>query len=205
MSIAEDESFTCNFCDNTFDSKQNLMHHKKEEHTRKVNSCWHFSAGFCPFGKDKCWFAHITDNDIPLSNEYACKLCDKVCRSQADLLHHRRKKHENQVPSCDKFKNGRCIYGKENCWFVHNGQENIMEENNLEENKNVLQRIFKMMEKMTERIVMIETKKDKDENKNDEKDKDENEKEEKEKDEKKKDEKEKDKREKDKKKKMKTK
>ena len=80
------------------------MNHKKEEHTKKVKSCWHFSAGFCPFGDQKCWFAHSTENDIPLSNEYACSFCDKVCRSQSDLLHHRKKKHEKHVSSCAKFK-----------------------------------------------------------------------------------------------------
>ena len=91
-----------------------------------------------------------------------------------------------------------CIYGKDKCWYIHNGQEN-----NIEENENVLQRIFTMMEKMTERIVMIETNKEKDNKEKDEKDKDETEKDEGEKDEKEMHKREKDESEKDKKIKMK--
>jgi hypothetical protein len=64
---AEDEPFICNFCDNTFVNKRDLMNHKKEKHTKKVKSSWHFSAGICPFGDQKCWFAHGTENDIPLN------------------------------------------------------------------------------------------------------------------------------------------
>ena len=174
-STAEEEYFTCNFCDDKFVNKRDLMNHKKKEHTQKVKSCWHFSSGLCPFGDQKCWFAHSSkENEIPILNEHTCSLCDKVFRSQGDLLHHRKRKHGSHVPSCEKFKDGLCIYGPENCWFVHNGQQT-----NIEENKTVVQRIFTMMEKMTERILLIETNKENSEKEKDEKnikEKDENEK-----------------------------
>jgi hypothetical protein len=73
-------------------------------------------------------------------------------------------------------------------WFVHKEQENI-----IEENIDVVQRIFIMMEKMTERIIMIETNKETDDKENTEKKKDEKENYEKGKEKKEKDKKEKDK------------
>ena len=63
-----------------------------------------------------------------------------------------------QVPSCKNYKNGECKYGREKCWFNHTSEEIF------NENENVMERIFKMMEKMTERIMNME----KDKNKNDE-------------------------------------
>ena len=31
---------------------------KKEDHTEKVEFCWYYSAGTCPYGEQKCWFIH---------------------------------------------------------------------------------------------------------------------------------------------------
>ena len=65
-----------------------------------------------------------------------------------------------QVLSGKNYQKGECKYGREKCWFNHTSEE-IFNDN---ENDNVMERIFKMMEKMTERIVNME----KDKNKNDE-------------------------------------
>ena len=52
--------------------------------------------------------------------------------------------------------NGTCKYGNEKCWFKHNDNkdknENEGTENIVNENNEVVQRIFKMLEKMTGRI-----------------------------------------------------
>ena len=56
----EDNSMACNFCDNTFGNKQDLMTHKKAEHTEKVKHCWHFAAGTCPFSKNNSNFSEYT-------------------------------------------------------------------------------------------------------------------------------------------------
>ena len=48
----------CNFCDQTFKSRNQLMIHKKQEHTEKVSVCWNFLHGNCRFGDSSCWFRH---------------------------------------------------------------------------------------------------------------------------------------------------
>ena len=58
MLTLHDNSMMCNLCDDTFEKKRNLMIHKKEDHTEKVELYWYYSAGTCPYGEQKCWFIH---------------------------------------------------------------------------------------------------------------------------------------------------
>ena len=148
----EDNSMACNFCDKTFGNKTELMAHKKAEHTKKVKHCWHFAAGTCPFREQKCWFIHSKNNSN--LSDYTCKYCEEAFTNQSDLLHHRKRKHEEHVQPCNNIRNGKCTFGNEKCWFNHEGQKSTKENEN--ENYNVVQRIFIMMEKMTERIVRME-------------------------------------------------
>jgi hypothetical protein len=135
------------FCDKSFENKVDLMNHKKEIHRENVESDWHYSAGFCPYGDRKCWFNHNKENSV----EYNCNFCEQICRSQSDLRQHKKKKHKKRIPSC---KNEECLYGRENCWFIHTTEESFNE--NEHENENLIERIINMLEKVSERIVKME-------------------------------------------------
>ena len=89
----DENSIACNFCENTFGNKGDLMTHKKAEHSVVVKNCWHFAAGTCPFREQKCRFIHST-NDSNL-NEYTCKYCGEAFANQSDFLHHRKGTMEN--------------------------------------------------------------------------------------------------------------
>ena len=89
-------------------------------------------------------------------------MCEKSFPNIADYLKHRKRFHEENVPACKNEKNGTCTYGNQNCWFKHSENEDI---NKNEENENskiekdeVVQRLFQMMEKLTECIFQIEKK-----------------------------------------------
>ena len=144
----------CNFCDNSFQNTRDMMNHKKTEHTEKVNMCWHFSAGTCPFGETKCWFVHSSEKHDSNTTEYTCNFCEQVFTNKSEFLKHRKIKHAQNVPHCKNFEKGACRYENENCWFKHNQHETLKE--NEHENNKVVQRIFMMMEKMTERIIKME-------------------------------------------------
>ena len=126
----------------------------KKDHAEKVSHCWHFSSGTCPYRDEQCWFIHATDKSNSSVSEYTCNICEKVCSNHSNFLQHRKKYHEEHVPSCKNFYKGECTYGNGKCWFNHNDNKIIIE--NEHENKDVVQRIFKMMEKMTDRIVKME-------------------------------------------------
>ena len=51
---------------------------------------------------------------------------------------------------------GTCKYGSENCWFNHGDSINSSKNENkekLNDNEEVIEKIFKMMEKFTEQIM----------------------------------------------------
>ena len=50
-------TFKCNFCENMFKTKYQLMRHKKIKHVQKVKMCINEKKG-CKFGHEKCWFLH---------------------------------------------------------------------------------------------------------------------------------------------------
>ena len=72
---------------------------------------------------------------------------------------HRKQHHSSSVPLCKNITNGGCTYGKHTCWFIHNDiKENINHEETEKTNDNnrVIQQLFTIMEKMTERITQLE-------------------------------------------------
>ena len=76
------------------------------------------------------------------------------------LSHTQQKKHKQFVPKCWNADNGKCSYREELCWFIHddNGAFNegsdVAEETN--KNKEVFEKIFGMMEKITEGVMHVE-------------------------------------------------
>ena len=111
--------FTCNFCDENFETLQEVMKHTKINHTSSVQHCKQFLENICFYG-DNCWFLHSESyrNSEPSFN---CKLCDKKFRSQNILREHMKQLHTQFVSNC---KNGvDCKFGSRKCWFLH--QENI--------------------------------------------------------------------------------
>ena len=59
---------------------------------------------------------------------------------------------------CRNVQDGTCIFGSLNCWFIHDDKEAALESEKtiLTEHNEVIEKVFGMMEKMTERILMIE-------------------------------------------------
>ena len=71
----------------------------------------------------------------------------------------RKQHHSSLVPLCKNITNGDCTYRKQNCWFIHKDiKESVNQEQNEKTNDNnkVIQQLFTIMEKMTERITCLE-------------------------------------------------
>ena len=150
----QSDGFTCNFCEEKFVKHGGLMNHKKTKHRDKVAICWKFSAGNCTFGDARCWFLHCESEESP---EWKCNLCDNKFRCQSELLRHNKQEHEHLVQMCWNKENGKCIFGSQDCWFKHEKNERAFEnDNSTKEQKEVIEKVFGMLEKMTERILQIE-------------------------------------------------
>ena len=150
------ENLTCNFCKEKFTSRGALMHHKKNNHEDNVAICWKYSTGNCTFSNDDCWFLHCESEQY--TSEWKCSLCESKFICQSEFLRHRKHEHRNLVQMCRNVQDGTCIFGSLNCWFIHDDKEAALESEKtiLTEHNEVIEKVFGMMEKMTERILMIE-------------------------------------------------
>ena len=116
MSVEEQKfKYTCNTCKDNFESKNELMMHRKKKHVEKVQVCWNFVSSKCQFVEDLCWFRHC--NSEMQQEKYYCKFCGETFMTRNDLQIHKKIKHNKTVPYCT---NEECWYGPEKCWFWHN-------------------------------------------------------------------------------------
>ena len=149
--------FTCNFCDNNFKTKRDMMKHKKKQHREKLADCWQFATGNCQYGDEHCWFNHLRSDFQPEPVEIKCILCEKVFKTHSEFLKHKKQHHKQHVSKCKNADNGTCRYGNELCWFVHESNERTSEnERSINYNQEVFEKIFSLIEKITERVVIVE-------------------------------------------------
>ena len=147
--------FSCNLCDETFKTVSKLMLHNQNAHKEKLAECWKFSAGECTYG-DKCWFKHSAVEERR-SLKFDCNKCEKRFTNVLEFRKHRKSYHANLVEVCRNTSDGSCSFGAEKCWFRHTENEKVNDENDSSDN-NIIQKVFKMMENMTERIMKMENK-----------------------------------------------
>ena len=100
---------------------------------------------------------HSKEKSQQLSTEFKCNICDTSFLTKREFMVHRKVNHEHLIPQCKNEIKGSCSFGNENCWFKHGINVNKNNENeNLTSNKSVVDRLFKLMEEMSERILKIE-------------------------------------------------
>ena len=152
-----DHSLSCEFCEEKFGKLRNLMRHKKSQHEESINLCWNYASGNCKFGEDDCWFSHSNGDETRRGDSsFECNNCDETFSVKARFLHHMKKHHVESVPTCRNMTEGACRYGRVKCWFNHGDQINsTKDENNEQNNEEVIEKIFNMMEKFTQQIVKI--------------------------------------------------
>ena len=150
--------FACTFCKQAFQNRSDLMKHKKFKHADKVSQCWNFTIKKCSYSDETCWFSHseITGDD------FECNFCDKKFSNQSNFLKHRKEYHKHSVPACRNLNKGTCKFS-EKCWFNHSERETLKgtetedhaNENNdteIKETKEVIQKLFKMMDNFTDEL-----------------------------------------------------
>ena len=84
-------------------------------------------------------------------------MCENILKTFADFLKYKREKHIDLVQTCRNAVIGNCSYGKNLCYFKHESSEELGElEKTKNYNQEVFDKIFAMMDKITERIVNVE-------------------------------------------------
>ena len=85
----QDKLIDCRHCDKYFQTKRDLMVHRKKKHSNKVKICQHFLSGSCDLSDDKSWYKHKqkdTGNDDLFRIQ--CSNCEQVFKYKFDLMHH---------------------------------------------------------------------------------------------------------------------
>ena len=73
--------------------------------------------------KGKCWFVQSESSNTFTSNEYQCNFCEKNFNGKSEYMKNRMLEHTMNVTPCIHALTGKCIYGKENCWYIYDKQE----------------------------------------------------------------------------------
>ena len=151
--------FTCKYCDEVFELKSDIMIHSKMEHTKSVRVCWNFEAGCCEYEDSFCWFAHEKPKANMTQYNSKCNICDSTFKSRPEYLRHRKLFHVDIVPECIHHIEGACQYRDKNCWFKHSIEKSYTKEQNEGEKieyKEAMGKLFDIVEKVTERLAMLE-------------------------------------------------
>ena len=108
----EHSNHTCNFCQETFSTKKDLLTHRKIKHVT-YKPCRNMSN--CTYG-DNCFFSHI-----PLIKAFRCYQCGENFTAKNDMMKHRKRDHQN-VKECQQFlSSGNCRFNN-NCWWSHDNE-----------------------------------------------------------------------------------
>ena len=107
--------FTCKFCDESFETLQEVMTHNKTDHTSSVQHCEKFLKNICFYG-DRCWFIH---NESFRKSEpiFKCNFCQKKFKTEKTLKEHMKSHHIQFVANCKNEVE--CRFGPKKCWFIH--------------------------------------------------------------------------------------
>ena len=114
--------FDCRICGEEFQTKGNLMYHRKNVHTASVAPCRNTMNGQpCRFSDDKCWWRHV---EITGDNK-TCYICGKTFTNRNEMMMHRKIDHGNVVKECQDFHKKQCRFQNNFCWFKHTMKENV--------------------------------------------------------------------------------
>ena len=118
--------------------------------------CLYYGEGTCEFNDDDCWYQHknIEASLTQQLKKFKCGLCAQTFSFKADFMKHRKKEHPKNVSTCKAHLSSSCNFGTEKCWYKHVEKETESEEN--DDNKEMITRIFDMMETFAERFELIE-------------------------------------------------
>ena len=89
------------------------------------------------------------------NEKFNCKSCDLTFECRTEYLKHRKQGHIENIPKCKNITKGECVYGDDNCWFNHQGNRNESEIIEKIKDREILQKLLDMVEKITERVADI--------------------------------------------------
>ena len=122
----------CKFCDESFETLQEVMKHNKTLHTSSVQHCEQFLKNICFYG-DKCWFIH-NESFRKSEPSFKCNFCPEKFKTENNFREHMKSLHIQFVANCKHEVE--CRFGPKKCWFIHKEDIEIAYQNAKSENAN---------------------------------------------------------------------
>ena len=95
----------CRNCGKMFQTKRNLMDHRKSEHLGTVAPCRNHMEGLCTYSNKMCWWSHEAKNESEETpgGTIKCYICSEMFGNKGAMMIHRKKEHTNVVRVCNLF------------------------------------------------------------------------------------------------------
>ena len=125
---AESSQFNCTDCEEHFSDNWNLMNHRRDEHI-VTEVCPHFLKKSCKFPNGQCWLKHEKSNSTKSSEvkNIKCYTCKKDFKTKNGMMLHRKKYHPEATSKCEKYQNGGCTFDEFECWYIHYSRREVSE------------------------------------------------------------------------------
>ena len=131
------EEYSCEDCEEVFNTKWNLQNHKRDIHKESKESCVYFKQNRCSFSAKTCWNSHEANNHDNKITEIKCFSCHMVFGTKHKMLRHRKLKHIEEIKECENFQSDECGFSDNFCYNRHSRNlsnhnlEGHSEENNI--------------------------------------------------------------------------
>ena len=90
-----------------------LMDHRRDQHNSGNKMCCYFKEGICFYmdeKKGRCWYLHKSiksPQNTESCEDFTCSFSDNDFKTKSEVMQHRIKEHEEEVPICNSIKDGR--------------------------------------------------------------------------------------------------
>ena len=79
--------------------------------------------------------------------------------TKKEFMQHRKNDHTEFVSECKQNENGWCRFDWQDCWFKHDKETMKYQSTNSDHtNSEMMRRLYDLMEKIAERIALVENK-----------------------------------------------
>ena len=103
------------------------MTHRRNVQLSVIAICKNNIEGKCRFSEQMCWWSH--EQKVAHEGNNKWYICDKNFHSKPALMSHKKNNHSDTVKICSLFKENKCRFVKEACWFKRCEEDEDDEEN----------------------------------------------------------------------------
>ena len=102
LQIHSNNCITCRICGENFETKSNMMSHRKTEHPKSVADCDKYKNGECRFSSKTCWWSHDLQRVVEnrSGDVFKCFTCKETFTNKSRMMLHKKEKHRHLVRSC---------------------------------------------------------------------------------------------------------